>query len=216
MKNLMLVGLFSFVLVPLIGVNYASAWNCMNLRTNSWFSTGIRAVVGKLLLGCLVTVLIAVLFPSHGFAKPKKPYVDENNECVMLTKCTFSGTNSTCAKLYCRALRAKCKGVYTSGKCKTIKDEHEDNFCSTAGNEDCGKKLPRILAIGDLRIDMDSDDVYVVTDPEDDNVDLSSVIDAAMESAVLLDPKTCIDRCQSKVSKECAAACLEICSPEQY
>lgn len=190
----------------------SKTWSRMSRERHSWFSIGNRAGVGKLWLGCLITVWAAVLIPSPGFAKPK---LDIFGNCVLPSKCTSNSIDATCAKLYCRGLKEKCDGDYSSGKCKDIKDLHTAGNCSLA-KSGCGDTLPRILTIGSLQVDISDGEVFVVTDPENDAVDFSEIFDAAAASVALLDPKTCLDKCLSRVSKECAAACRAICAPEQY
>lgn len=130
---------------------------------------------------CLSSIAIIAVAPS-GWAKPKL----ENGSCKIPVGCTGNTVNATCAKIYCRALRAKCKGDYSSGDCKDIKDLHKEGKCSAA-RKGCGETLPRILTLGDLEISLDGE-VFVAVDPRDEETDFDSMFDAVAHSVANLDP----------------------------
>ncbi len=92
--------------------------------------------------GLLFIVVVSVLLAPPGLSA--KPKLDKFGKCVIPSKCTTNSIDATCAKLYCKALAAKCDGEYSSGECHDIKELHDKGNCSLA-RSGCGDTLPKIL-----------------------------------------------------------------------
>ena len=181
----------------------------MKRGINSHSRLNRSVMISKLWPCCLVVLWVAVLLPWPGFAAKPKLVL---GKCVVSSKCASDSIQAGCADLYCRALKAGCKGNYSSGTCKDIKDLHDAASCSLFAKSDCGNSLPRIFAIGGLLVVIDGE-LFVSVDSEDDSFDIISALEAAAVAAALV-PELCLERCQRTLGqRSCADACEEICAP---
>ena len=89
----------------------------------------------------IIVVVSALLLPSGLSAKPN---LDEFGKCVFPSKC-ISQVDTTCAKLYCKALAAKCNGDYSSGECHDILEMNDSWNCALFAKSGCGGCLPEVL-----------------------------------------------------------------------
>lgn len=103
--------------------------------------------ISRMSVGILLGIGLAAAvfsFGSDAYAKSKKPTLSADGICISDKSCAYTSPTATCAKLYCQALGAQCKGDYSSGTCKQIKEIYDAANCDFVRPACGGGGLPII------------------------------------------------------------------------